>query len=173
MNLRFQGKLPFHWQRLEAEPEAAERERLARDNERLLQLLPGVEPPPEPADEEGPLPRHLQHLELKLQLLTELLGELLARSHPLPPRRDVWFSTDQVGWHEAGDVPAIGMIVLAEPYLNESVPRPLRLIGQVRSVQEGEVVAELRHPGDGVLVQLDRLIFRHHRREIASRKSTP
>lgn len=163
--LRYEDSIPLGWRRLASPLTEAELDRLQRENERLLLLLASLEPTAEP-DEEGPLPRHLQLLELRLQLLTDLLAELLAQTLPLPPARSMWLSAERIGWQDEAP-PAIGERVQIEVYLSEAVPRPVRLQAVVESVAGAEVSARLEPTGEGVADQLEKLIFRQHRRRIA------
>lgn len=170
--LRYEDSIPLHWRPLDALPTGDNLDRLDRHNERVLALLPSLETPTEPVLDEEP-PRHLQVLEQRLQLLTELLGELLAQQRPLPPVRSVALSAEDIEWSD-DTPPRAGATVMVEIYLHRLLPGPLRLPVTVeRQEPDGageRVVGRLASVGDSVVAELEKLIFRQHRRAIANRR---
>ncbi len=62
--LSYEGMVSLRWQPLDALPAGEDLLQLAGDNERLLQLLPGLESMPESAHDEEAPPRYMQLLEL-------------------------------------------------------------------------------------------------------------
>ena len=68
-------------------------------------------------------------------------------------------------------VPARGSTGLLAVYINAALPQPVRIPCEVSGerMQENLRVAQLRFRGmsDAVVEQLDKLIFRHHRRLVA------
>lgn len=173
--LRYEDTLPLRWQQLEALPAGQTLLQLSRDNERLLQLLPGLETAPEPVHDEEAPPRHMQLLELRLQLLTELLAELLAQTRPLPPPHALTLSTEVIDWLDDAPPPS-GAVLMIELYLHRFLPRPLRLPAVVESLQPAtggqRVSARLQPLGEVVTDELDKLAFRQHRRRVASLRQT-
>jgi len=171
--LRYHDQVPIRWQVLTEPLAEAELDRYARDNERLLRQLAGLEASLESGEEDGPAPRYLQVLELRLQLMAELLAEVLAQTRPLPPRRSIWLSGAALEWI-APQPPQAGADLLVELFLHEALPRPLRLPARVTQVDaQGErsrVQTTLQSLGDGVVEQLEKLVFRQHRRMVASRR---
>lgn len=171
--LRYEENIPLQWRPLGALLSADELDRLDRHNERVLALLPGLETPTDPALDEEPPPRHLQVLEQRLQLLTELLGELLAQQRPLPPVRAVAFSAEDIEWSDDAP-PRVGATVMVELHLHRLLPGPLRLPVAVERQEAGgdgeRVLGRFAGVGDGVVAELEKLIFRQHRRAIASRR---
>ncbi|NLO79809.1 MAG: hypothetical protein GX093_05815 [Xanthomonadaceae bacterium] len=173
--LRYQDNVPLRWQELTALPSGAEEERIARDNSRLLQLLPFLEESGQeqhPHDEEPP-PRYIQLLEQRLLLLTELLADLLAQSRPLPPSHEIGITANTLDWID-DEPPAPGALLLVELFLHPLQPRPLRLPVEVLAVEPHEdgqqVHARLHVNADHAQAELEKLIFRQHRRIIASRR---
>lgn len=165
--LRYQDVIPLRWTRPAVPPSAAELDRLDRDNERLLRLLPALENPESVADDAQP--RQMQLLELRLQLLTDLLGELLAQANPLPPARALSLSVEEVSFSDETPPPE-GEVVILELYLSASIPRPLRLPVRVSSAEPALVTGRLEGVGEPVRDLLQKLIFRQHRRAIAIRR---
>lgn len=170
--LRYEDIVPLRWQQIEVLPEEREQERIALENIRLLQLLPSLEGSPGPVDDEEP-PRYIQTLELRLQLLTELLADLLAQSRPLPPERPLGITAETLDWLE-GNPPAVGALLLVEVFLHPLLPRPLRLPAEVVAVEarkEGQqVLARLHVNAEVAQAELEKLIFRQHRRVIARQR---
>lgn len=171
--LRYEDRIPLRWQELEALPTGQEQERIAHANSRLLQLLPSLEDTPEHTHDEDPPPRYIQILELRLQLLTELLADLLAQSRPLPPVHVVSLTADSVEWQDA-QPPTVGSSLLVEVFLHPLLPRPLCLAAEVMQLEPQEesslVRARLHIPADTAQAELEKLIFRQHRRAVASRR---
>ena len=154
--LAFQDVLPFAWRPL---PQGADRDvaqgymernaRLLHAREALDQLGPvAVEKP----DESSPHAADLLRLELKVNLLLVLVGQVLATSRPRPPAVPVRFNAQGV----------------AEIYLHDALAEPLRLPGRVSSVTpDGHVKVRFVPVGEPVADLLEKLCFRRHRRQIA------
>lgn len=169
--LRYEDQVPLRWRELEALPTGLERERIARENSRLLQLLPSLEEgAQEHVHDEEPPPRYIQLLELRLQLLTELLADLLAQSRPLPAVHALGITAEFIDWLDA-QPPAPGALLLVEVFLHPLLPRPLCLLAEVMTVEPcakgGQVMARLQVNAELVQAELEKLIFRQHRRTVA------
>ena len=112
----------------------------------------------------------LRRLDVKLTLLLELVGEWLASSQGSGPQRvDVEVDFRGVRWTPAESSLAAGMRGSLDLYIHPSVPRPLKFGGKIVAIEtatraarfEFDPLSELE--GD----QLERLIFRYHRRKVA------
>jgi len=177
--LSFEDLLPIAW--TPALP--AERLQLARMNADNQQLL-GAEASLEEArvlealkDESPALVHELQRLEYKLNIVLRLTAEISLREKPLPPAHPVRLGARGLEWQrDEGLAPgATGVVQL---YINPALPQALRLscrvvgeqaLGAVRVVQ-----LEFLGQSEQVVAQLDKLIFRHHRRLIAgARQAAP
>ncbi len=169
-SLRYDAELPLAWSQVEAFEEA-ELRRLAHRNEQLMLLLPSLEAATE-TDEEQPDPR-LQAIDFKLHLLIDMVGELLSRHDPLPPMLPVSLGSDDVRWRQTTP-PQEDCQVLVDLYVNPRFPRSLKLPAKVNDVQATEgsyaVTAEFLSLGAAVQEQLERLLFRYHRRRIAEQR---
>jgi hypothetical protein len=165
--LRYQDSIPLRWQPLASGLSADALAQLARDAEQLLTLLAGLENVGEAPVDDEPRPRYLQQLELRLQLMTELLGELISQTRPLPSARPVALSADRLEWQDDAP-PAAGTHLIVELYLHRLLPRPLRLPVRVDAVDGQRVAAGLADLGDSVIAELEKLIFRQHRRAVAN-----
>lgn len=171
--LRYQNILPLRWRQVEALPVGQESERIARDNELLLQLLPTLEEAPDHGHDEESPPRHIQMLELRLQLLTELLADLLSQARPLPLARHVEIMAEAIEWID-DNPPLESTMLMIELYLHRLLPRPLNLSAVVEHVETApggqRVICRLHLDGEAVQTELEKLIFRQHRRAVASKR---
>ncbi|ADE15429.1 conserved hypothetical protein [Nitrosococcus halophilus Nc 4] len=172
----YQSQHPLIWRCVK--PEAKVSALVCRDNERLLKLLNSSIPSPLELLEEQPLLySELQRLELKVDLLLEQIGLLLAQQAPLPAAVPLRLTAQELQWW-AQEAPRSGETVQVEVYLKEELRRPLVLLGRVKA-REAEthgyrVWVLFTDLGEGVREGLERFIFRWHRRHIAqTRKGSP
>jgi hypothetical protein len=122
-------------------------------------------------DESPALLHELQRLEFKLNIVLRLVAELTVRSRPTPTPQKVNLSSRGLEWFGPG-APAVGTTGLLELYINPALPQPLMIPCAVAAerTQDEVRVAQLRFVGlsETVVGLLDKLIFRHHRRLVAS-----
>jgi hypothetical protein len=102
----------------------------------------------------------------------DMVGQVLAHQMSLPPRTAVRLSATHLYWTSASP-PAAGSHGIAEVYLSPRYPRALRLSGTVEAVEQGHARIGLTALGEGVQELLEKLIFRHHRRQIAQARRAP
>jgi len=121
-------------------------------------------------DESPALVQELQRLEYKVNILLRLTAELALRSSGLPPAQRVRISSRALEWFSES-VPARGSTGLLAVYINAALPQPVRIPCEVAGerIQDSSRVAQLRFRGlsEAVVEQLEKLIFRHHRRLVA------
>jgi hypothetical protein len=121
-------------------------------------------------DESPALVQELQRLEYKVNILLRLTAELALRSSGLPAAQRVRMTSRALEWF-SDSVPARGSTGLLAVYINAALPQPVRIPCEVAGerMQDTLRVAQLRFRGlsDAVVEQLDKLIFRHHRRLVA------
>jgi hypothetical protein len=127
-------------------------------------------------DESPALLHELQRLEFKLNILLRLTVELALRNSALPPPRRLRLTSGAVEWF-GEDAPAVGSTGLLQVYINPALPQPVTIPCTVVSerFQEQVRAAQLRYSGlsEAVVEQLERLIFRHHRRLVAGARQAP
>jgi hypothetical protein len=121
-------------------------------------------------DESPALVHELQRLEYKVNILLRLTAELSLRNSGLPEAQRVRLTSRALEWF--GDkVPAVGSTGLVAVYINPALPQPVKIPCTVAGerLQDKLHVAQLRFSGlsEAVVEQLDKLIFRHHRRLVA------
>lgn len=121
-------------------------------------------------DESPALVHELQRLEYKVNILLRLTAELTLRNSGLPAPQRVRLTSRALEWF-GEQTPAVGSTGLLAVYINSALPQaikiPCAVVGE-RS-QDDARVAQLRFSGlsEAVVEQLDKLIFRHHRRLVA------
>jgi atypical PilZ domain-containing cyclic di-GMP receptor len=168
--LAFQDVLPLVWRPMAT---AIDRELTASFDERNLRLLQAWEAmdqhvlPPEKV-EDAPYAAEILRLDLKLNLLLDLVGQLLVANHPRPHPVPVRFNALGAMWRGTGTLPEAGEQGIVEIYLKDSLSEPLRMAGRVTSVTpEGGIKVKFLPMGEGVSDILEKLAFRRHRRQIA------
>jgi len=174
--LLLEAVMPLNWQEL-GEMEKGVRPLFpAEKNERLLRVaLLSDEHQLERVDEEIGHPGELQRIESKLDLVLELLAELLTDSDAGMQPRPVRLAARGLEWVEPGPVPAAGSTVVVNFIPDPGLPRPLSFTARVLEVlaetQGSRVRVRFEAEGDAVRELLERLIFRHHRRQVAQMKN--
>jgi Atypical PilZ domain, cyclic di-GMP receptor len=121
-------------------------------------------------DESPALVQELQRLEYKVNILLRLTAELALRNSGLPPPQRVRLTSRALEWF-GEQMPAVGSTGLLSVYINSALPQPVRIPCVVTGERTQDQVraVQLRFSGlsDAVVEQLDKLIFRHHRRLVA------
>lgn len=121
-------------------------------------------------DESPALVQELQRLEYKVNILLRLTSELALRNSGLPPPQRVRLTARALEWF-AEQIPAVGSTGLLSVYINSALPQAVKFPCVVAGerMQNESRVAQFRFSGtsDAVVEQLDKLIFRHHRRLVA------
>ena len=121
-------------------------------------------------DESPALVQELQRLESKVNILLRLTAELALRNSGLPPPQRVRLTSRALEWF-GEPVPAVGSTGQLAVYINSALPQPVKIPCVVAGerVQDNMHAAQMRFCGlsDAVAEQLDKLIFRHHRRLVA------
>lgn len=113
------------------------------------------------------LAQELVRLESKVDLVLELVGQLLVRQLVLPEAAPLRVFAGRVEW-EAATAPQTGKPVLVELFICNRIPRPLWLPATILAAPKpGWAAARFGDLGDSVQDQLEKLIFRHHRRRVA------
>ncbi len=124
-------------------------------------------------DESPALVHELQRLEYKVNILLRLTAELAMRSSGLPPAQRVRLTSRALEWFGAGRL-AVGATGVLAVYINSSLPQAVKIPCTVAAerVEDNVHVAQMRFSGlsDAVAEQIDKLIFRHHRRLVAGAK---
>jgi hypothetical protein len=168
--LAFQDVLPVVWRQM---PNSADRDMAAGFSERNLQVLQAWDAmdehgPVDKPDESAPYAADIMRLDLKISLLLDMVGQILAANRPLPPAVSVRFNALGGMWRGTAPLPQAGEQGVAEIYLHDALVHPLRLPGRVTNVTpDGHVKVRFAPVGEAVADLIEKLAFRRHRRQIA------
>jgi hypothetical protein len=167
--LAYQDLLPVGWRPLSKAPDLATVTSITDSNIRILQVCAAIEEQGavEKKDEKSPHSADIMRLEVKMNLLLDLMGQLIATSQPRPPATVIRFNALGGVWNStvAHRVGEQGML---EIYLRDSLPRPLTLIANITQVRpDGQVRAAFSPPGEAASDLIEKLAFRRHRRQVA------
>ncbi len=174
----YEDNLPLGWRVIDEFPGTEQLEHINHSNESFLKSFASLDEYPilrhELDDDHSDYAQELVRLDLKINLLLELVGHVLSRQLELPKPVYLRMSSQGLEWFDAR-LPPAGSRVLLELYLHSRYPRPLELLGSI-AVGPGmdkSPSAKIRFYGlsESVTESLEKLIFRHHRRKIASTRS--
>ena len=167
--LAYQDVLPVGWKKLLRPLDLPSITSLADGNVRVLQVCAAIEEQGavDKKDEKSPHSADLMRLEVKMNLVLELLGQLLAASQSRPPATVIRFNALGATWNSSAP-PRVGEQGLLDIYLRDSLPQPLTLIANVTHVSvDGQVKATFSPPGEAASELIEKLAFRRHRRQVA------
>jgi hypothetical protein len=177
--LAYEDEAPLGWKTLATLPEGVELNQLNAQNARLLQADASIEEHRgtlEPKDETQPLVQEIHRLEFKLDIVLRLMSNLLERQHGVPQRRKFRIYAQGLEWSEAAPQLSIGERGLVSLHLNRALPYPIELPGEIVAVHPMDEQMTLRMEFRGLSVQvtelIEKLIFRHHRRQVAEARQS-
>jgi Atypical PilZ domain, cyclic di-GMP receptor len=169
--LAFQDVLPILWRPM---TNPVDRELMGSFDERNLRLLQAWDameehvPVEKQKSEDAPYAAEIVRLDLKINLLLDLVGQLLAANQHRPPSAPVRFNALGAMWRATGTLPEAGEQGIAEIYLRDCMAEPLRLAGRVTNVTpDGHIKVKFLPMGEAVSDLIEKLAFRRHRRQIA------
>lgn len=177
--LYYESNISLVWQLVDSLPGDNELVKINEDNSRFLKALAALnEGVPEAGEELPQTAAELQRIDLKLNLLLEIVGELLANQRTLPAPTKVRLGHAAIEW-VTQDCPPPGAQICIEVYLRSELPSPLKFHGVavLADAQGGSASAnkrvQVRFVGLNSTLQddLEKFIFRRHRRSIAQRQS--
>jgi len=170
--LAYEDVLPLRWRAATAPVSDTFRRSCMDGNLKILQAAAALEDHGQP--EKNKPDDHLQYhadivrLDMKINLLLEMVGQLLAAHQPRPESMSIRFNKVGAVWSHQGTPPIANSNGLLEVYLKECVAEPLRLLGRIASVgQDGRVKMQFDPVGQSVADLLEKLAFRRHRRQVA------
>jgi hypothetical protein len=167
--IAYEDLLPVSW-RASAQPVSElQAQQFAERNLRVLQACDALEEQGrlEKADEQSPHSADILRLDLKLNLLLDVVGQLLAASQQRPRAVQIRFNAmgANFAWPQALPVGSLGVLELT---LRDIVVQPLNLPAEVVSgASAGEVRVRFLALGENVADHIEKLVFRRHRRRIA------
>jgi hypothetical protein len=165
--LAYEEVLPVNWAPLAGAMDAAVAASVTERNVRLLQALAAIEDHgvSDKPDESTP---DLTRLDFKINLLLDLVGQLVVANRPRPAPVAIRFNSQGALWRVPAPPGPAGQQGMVEIHLRDFLAEPLRLVGTLTKVgADGEVAARFAPIGEPLADLLERLIFRHHRRQVA------
>lgn len=176
----FHGDLPVAWTALDHEPPSSKLFELNENNARLLRLFTILdEHAAEQIEGNQEVQQAFSRLDSKLSLVLELVGEVLSRQLDLPSPSHLALSEQGIQWIETqpSKIPEHAQLAYVELYLKPEFPRPLTFLAQMgvdhQHTENGvRFVAKFQGINEDVHDGLAKLIFRQHRRMIASQRSS-
>jgi hypothetical protein len=177
--LSYSDNISIAWRAVGHELDQTHLARVNASNEEFLRAVSvigdaGGQKQKENLEATGVVGQEIARLDLKVNLLLDLVGTLIYHQLDIPDTSPVRVSPAGVAWK--GDVPEPGKTVYLELYIQRGLPKPLCCYGQVVSKPEEFEAGKARVRFVGLTGAahswLEKLIFRHHRREIAFRRSS-
>jgi len=170
--LVYEDSVPLGWREAGKGVSTAQILRTHQSNERVLRCLAALEEyHAESAEEQhGHVAHDLSRFESKLNLLLDMVARLLIEHVTMPVPVPVKMSGTGLCWHSTS-APADGSLLCIDIYLNQAYPSPVTLYGEVSHVLQIEggfqVDVHYRDMSDSMRDWIEKMIFRHHRRQIA------
>lgn len=172
--LSFSDNISVSWSSVESLPDDAQLTRVNESNENFLRAVSALGPMGSDASEDdAAVSQEIARLDLKVNMLLDLVSQLIYAQLDIPPRTPVTISAQELQW-AGDDLPQPGATVFMQVYVQHGTPKPLCFYGQVISSSEehADGIARVNYIGLSGSARgwLEKLIFRHHRREVAYRR---
>ncbi|MEZ5529433.1 MAG: PilZ domain-containing protein [Porticoccaceae bacterium] len=168
--LSYTDNMSIAWKVVDFTPGDSHLALVNESNEAFLKAVSAIsEFSRETSDTAGGLSHELNRLDLKLNLLLDLVGQLIYKQLEIPSTSLVTVTSSEVIW-SADRLPTSVDTLFVQLYIQRGTPKPLSFYGRVVAVVDGKARVQLIGLSESVQQWLDKLIFRHHRREVAFRK---
>lgn len=167
--LAYGDVLPVGFVALDLSSDPSQKASLAEKNLRVLLASAALEEHGQidKADETSPHATDLLRMEQKMNLLLDVVGYLLAQSQSRPQPTAIRLNALGAVWLASGESLAVGRSGVLQVYLRECLVQPLNLPAKVVLVRDDEIHLEFDPMPDPVSDQLEKLVFRRHRRQVA------
>jgi hypothetical protein len=171
--LAYSDVIPLAWHPLKKQMTLEEQGQMADRNLRMLLAYTALEEhgQVEKTDENAPNAADILRLDMKINLLLDLVGRILIASQPRPKATNVRFNAN--GALVRLEVPGLqlGDEGILELYLKDCLVEPLKLIGRIaNTTPDGRYKIKFTHPGEAIANLIEKLAFRRHRRQVADAK---
>ena len=167
--LAYEDLLPVRWLPQTPPFTDLQAQQFAERNLRVLQACDALEEVgrTEKADEQSPHSADLLRMDLKLNLLLDVVGQLLTASQQRPEATQIRFNAMGAHFVWPQSLPT-GSLGVLEITLREIVVQPLQLPSEVvGGASAGQVRVRFIALGETVADHIEKLVFRRHRRKIA------
>ncbi|HEY8509942.1 MAG TPA: PilZ domain-containing protein [Steroidobacteraceae bacterium] len=174
--LAYQDVVPVAWKPLGDDLDTELVVSLGAANVRVLQACTALQEQGslEKLDETASHSPDLMRLEMKINLLLDLVGRLLATNEPRPEPTIIRFNSLGATWRATAPLPRPGAQGVLEIWLREWTAEPIRLVGRVaNTTPEGDIKVRFLPPGEAVSDLIEKLAFRRHRRQRAGARHSP
>lgn len=173
--LAFTDNISITWKAIDYQPDSSHLALVNESNESFLRAVSAIsEFSKEVTEDSQGLAQEVARLDLKLNLLLDLVSQLIYKQLDIPEMSQVTISSSEIEW-EGKSIPEPGQTVFLQVYIQRGTPKPLCFYGEVVSTSDDYSAgrAKVRYVGllGSAQTWLDKLIFRHHRREVAFKKS--
>lgn len=171
--LVYQDLIALRWRLLESPPSAIESASREHHNTEVLRIIATLD---EFADEHPGTSSELAHLDFKLNLVLDLVGEIAGYYHDIPAGVPARLGAQAIEWESEQAPPAASQVSI-EIYLHHNYPHPVVLAGKVKAVsplaQGNRCLVVFERLSEQAQEWLEKIIFLHHRRQVAySRRNT-
>ncbi|HEY7929319.1 MAG TPA: PilZ domain-containing protein [Steroidobacteraceae bacterium] len=166
--LAYHDVLPVAWQPRERSLSRFELANLEESNLLLLQASAAMEEHPtrDQGEDPGPLAGEIARLDLKLNLVLQLLARLVLKDR-LPVPTMIQFNAHGASWTAIGPAPEVDSTGLLRIHLHASLPQSLDLPSVISEVEGSQARARFHELPEAVAELIQRLAFLRHRREVA------
>jgi len=171
--LAYQDIVPLAWKAMLTPLTLEQQGQIADRNLRLLQACTALEEhgQVEKADENSPHSADILRLDMKMNLLLDLVGRILIANQPRPTSTHVRFNALGAVFKLADLKLQPGDEGMLEIQLKDFLVEPLRLVGRVAAVSpDGQIKVKFIHPGEVIANLIEKLAFRRHRRQVADQR---
>jgi hypothetical protein len=168
--LAYEDVLPVAWRPLREPLDKVALAALTDRNVKTLQVCAAIEEqgPVDKQDDKSPNAADLQRLEVKMNLVLDLLGQILAASSPRPQATSIRFNALSAVWRAREPLPMANVQGLIDIHLRECLAQPLSMLARITSVSPAGIVkATMVPPGEATADLIEKLAFRRHRRQVA------
>ena len=167
--LAYEDLLPIAWKPLSGPLDAGTASSFQDRNLRLLQACAAIEEHAgtEKQDEPSPNAADIARMDLKINLILDLVGQLVAASQQRPAAVAVRFNARGAEWTMPGRALPAGSQGVLELFIRDCLPQPLALPAEVVASTDGQIKARFLSPGEPVANLIEKLAFRRHRRRVA------
>lgn len=168
MGVAFEDDLPLAYVRMSASVLPAERLRLEQADIELLRSMTILDEGNAERSGDEVRDNELQRLEMKVNLLLDMMARLLSFQAELPSARRVRMTAAGIEFGGATDL-TVGDEVRVDVFLSAKLPRALVLLGRVASIDQESQARIISLDGASQAMQdaWDKFIFRQHRRMVA------
>jgi hypothetical protein len=173
--LAFEDELPFEWRPSSLPLSPAVQARHAEANVRLLQVCLTLDDPV-PTDKADDVQQNAEiaRLDMKMNLLLDLVGRLLQQNQPRPVAAKLRLNARGAAWQLANaahtDAIKEGDAGIFAVYLHDNLLDPLQLTGKVSRLDGERIEVRFDRAPENVAGLIDKLTFRRHRRQIAVKR---